>query len=214
MNEEHLSQFLSASPGPFAKRSQGIRSYLVCNIFSYLAIASGFLLGNPVDGVLSVLIAVIWGVSLIIIIVASAKNSLKSKIFCQCIMFTELYFTYLLFGSILCRMGNYGFWALLLLCPSLITGVGCWRLTMKKFRCPDHSGKKKTYLQFLPSIAAAAGTLGIFLAKRLISHISQQTALDIVLMCLTFLTSIFALCASNQLSKYYFLCRMKDQSRN
>lgn len=214
MNEEYLSQFLSTPLGPFAKRSQGIRSYLACNIFSYLAIASGFLLRNPVDGMLSVLIAVIWAVSLIIIIVASGKNSLKSKIFCQCIMFTELYFTYLLFGSILCRMGNYRFWALLLLCPSLITGVGYWRLTMKKLRCPDHSGKKKIDPQFLSSIAAAAGTMGIFLAKQLSNHIGQQTVLLIVLLCLTFLTSIFALCASSSIVKYYLLCRMEDQTKN
>ena len=209
MNEEYLSQFLSTPPGPFAKRSQGIRSYLACNIFSYLAIASGFLLRNPVDGMLSVLIAVIWAASLIII-VASGKNSLKSKIFCQCIMFAELYFAFLLLGVILSRMGGYGFWALLLLCPSLLTGVGYWRFIMKKLRSPAHSGKKKIDPQFLSSIAAAAGTMGIFLAKQLSNHIGQQTVLLIVLLCLTFLTSIFALCASSQIVKYYLLCRMED----
>ena len=214
MNEEYLSQFLSTPPGPFAKRSQGIRSYLACNIFSYLAIDSGFLLRNPVDGMLSVLIAVIWAASLIIIIVASGKNSLKSKIFCQCIMFAELYFTFLLLGVILSKMGGYGFWALLLLCPSLLTGVGYWRFIMKKLRSPAHSGKKKIDPQFLSSIAAAAGTMGMFLAKQLSNHIGQQTVLLIVLLCLTFLTSIFALCASSQIVKYYLLCRMEDQTKN
>lgn len=107
-------------------------------------------------------------------------------------------------------MGGYGFWALLLLCPSLLTGVGYWRFIMKKLRSPAHSGKKKIDPQFLSSIAAAAGIMGMFLAKQLSNHIGQQTVLLIVLLCLTFLTSIFALCASSQIVKYYLLCRMED----
>ena len=211
MENNIIFAYLCSEAEIFKNKRRFIGLFFCLNIFTFIGIIYGLLYNSRITKHLAVTMLIIFGITAIILLcIPSKKRNIKSISLMKTIAFFEAYIQIFLLIAVVCSM-SYRIWYITVF-PSIFITVlyGIFLVhALKTDKYGFLSDKKPRAIRIYSLLG---GIAGILIAKAFLDKDSQNTAVSVLLICLTLYSCFIGISAVTVFVKAYLTFRMNDDT--
>lgn len=211
MENNIIFVFLCSEAELFGNKRRFIGLFLGLNIFTFIGIIYGFIYNSDITKRLALAMLVIFGITAFILLcIPSKKRNIKSISLMKTIAFFEAYIQIFLLIAVVCSM-SYKTWYITVF-PSIFITVlyGIFLVhALKTDKYGFLSDKKPRAIRIYSLLG---GIAGILIAKAFLDKGNQNTAVTVLLICLTLYSCFIGISAATVSIKAYLIFRMSNDT--
>ena len=213
MENNIIFAYLCSGAEIFKNKRQFIGLFFCLNIFTFIGIIYGFLYNSSITNHLAVTMLIMFGITVIILLCIPSKNrNIKSISLMKAIAFSGVYIQIFLLIGVVCSISYLNKIWYITIFPSIFIMVLYSIFLAYALKTDKYSFLSDKKPKVIRLYSLLGGIAGIFIAKTFLDKDSQNTAVTVLLICLTLYLCFIGISVVTFFVKAYLILRMSGDT--